>query len=93
MSAIQQLKDVIKTGDYEKTLEAMEQLRIALMTDGDTIRQFLQPVEITELHELLEQTFDVPARIMRVRRRVPVAKSRAVLFLQAMKIALIKTRP
>jgi hypothetical protein len=90
--AIQYLKDSIRAKNLEQTLEAMEQLHNALLTTPATLKEFLQPVVMAELHNLLEEHFEVPQRMMRIRRRVPVAKSRAILFLQAMKVALVKSR-
>lgn len=89
--AIEELKTALYKSDYEATIVAMERLDGLLKTSPEAIGEFLKPATQTELHKLLEDKFSVSQRNMRVRRKVPVAKTRASLYLMAMRVALQKT--
>ncbi len=81
---IDELKDEIRSGNAETTLAKLEQVEMGIRTNIDLLNKVLAPAILTELHKMLVEHLGVNHRHMQLRRRVPVAKTRAMLFLKAM---------
>ena len=81
---IDELKDEIRNKDADKSLAMLEKVEMGMRTDIDLLNKFLSPATITELQAMLVEHLSVNQRHMQLRRRVPVAKTRAMLFVKAM---------
>jgi glycerophosphoryl diester phosphodiesterase len=83
VALVEKLKEDILVG-AEETLATLEEIEANVTRDIELLNEILSPPVITELHEMLVDHLKVNQRQMRLRRRVPVAKTRALLFVKAM---------
>lgn len=77
------LKEVILKKNKNQTLMVLESIETSL--DDELIAQITQPNVITELHDLLVEHLGVNPKAMKLGKRIPLRKQRAILFLRAMK--------
>jgi len=91
VAIIEKLKTNILDNNAEAVLEDLEQLEAEARSDGTVMKAVLSPPVITELHELLEEHLGVNRRLMQIRRGNHSPKSRAILFIMAMKMGVSKS--
>ncbi len=81
---IEELKTEIRSGNAETTLAKLEQVEMGIRTNAELLNEVLAPATLTGLHAMLVENLGVNQRHMQLRRRVPVAKTRGMLFVKAM---------
>lgn len=86
---LENFKEKVIEGNAEKALAAIDLVIEKITTDAEMASEILQPVIITELHQLLIDHLSVPPKSMKLTRRFPNNKTRALMFSKAMRNGII----
>lgn len=88
---IQVLKEIISSGDKIHTLELLEDLYTELTTNAELINWIIIPANLTSVQDLIIENFEIPRKAMMVKNRVHDRKRRALMFTQAMRVAVTRS--
>ena len=91
VAIIEKLKADILDNNAEAVLEDLEQLEAESRSNAEVMKAILSPPVITEIHKMLVEHLGVNQRFMQIRRGNHTPKSRAVLFIMAMKVGVNKS--
>lgn len=83
------LKEVIQKKSKEQTLLVLDNIETHL--NDEMVVEITTPAVITSLHELLIEHLNVVPHAMKLRKRVPLRRQRALLFVRAMKNGVSKS--
>lgn len=86
---LENFKEKVIEGNAEKALAAIDLVIAKITTDAEMASEILQPVIITELHQLLIDHLSVPPKSMKLTRRFPNNKTRALMFSKAMRNGVV----
>lgn len=81
---LHELNNAIKGRDSSEILKSLYEVKEASLTDERLYKELTAPPVIQELYDGLINGLGIPAKILRLRKRIPNRKGRAQLFLQVM---------
>ena len=95
MSKIEDLMErifaAIDTQDVKAVRALVEnELAVMVMTDPETIKWIVLPVNLTKLHSQLTEKLNIPHRMFMLRNRIPSQHRRAVMFVKAISNGLAR---
>jgi len=95
MSKIEDLMErifaAIDTQDVKSVRALVEdELSVMVMTDPETIKWIVQPLNLTKLHNKLTEKLNIPHRMFMLRNRIPSQHRRAVMFVKAISNGLTR---
>lgn len=83
VALIDTLKESIDNGDAPATLETLETIDKELPGNQELMAELLRPQTLTGIHQAMVEKLKVNQRHLKI-RRVPLPKTRAMLFVKAM---------
>ena len=88
---IENFIEKIEACDSQKALDAVDLIIEKLETDDDLVVEIIDPTIITNLHTLIIENLDANPRAMKLNRRFPTRRTRAIMFARAMRNGIVRT--